>query len=306
MAARADVTAREVLADLARSGAAAIVPGDRDLARGLAAYRALVEAAKVPVLAANLIDAASGAAPFPGHRVVQAGPVKVGLVGLVGEGQLAKVEGVRVDPLLPAAKREIEAVRKAGADLVILVTHADSSSLKKALAELPHVHVAIAGADRQLTARPARVGEAVLMGGGDRGRTVGHLRLHLDGPPWKLADAGAADAVQAELKALDQRIGYFRKLLDGQGAGADKRRELGQRRLPELEAERKAKQEALAKAAAAPVAGNRFRLVVAEMGADIQDHAETGRHIATYKQALAAAGGGGPATAASTGPDAPK
>ena len=290
MKAGKDLAAREVLADLARWGVAALVPGDRDLGQGLAHYQRLVAEAKVPVLAANLVDAASGVAPFPAQRVVTAGSVRVGIVGVVGDKALKSVKDVRVGPIVPAAKKAIEAAKQDGAELIVLLSHASSHTLKKALAELTGVHLAIAGQDRSLSNRPVRVGETFVVGGGDRGRRVGHVELLLDKPPWKLADAGEPDVLQSEVSKLEKRIAYFRRQLDGKGAAWDKRRQLAERRLPDLETKLKTAQEALARAKATPVSGNRLRVLAPEMNEAVVDHAETKKRVATCTAQMAATG----------------
>ncbi len=65
--------------ELGREKVSALVPGEKDLAFGLGRYIGRMKAAELPVLASNLLDAKTGKAPFPGHRIEQIDRLKVGL-----------------------------------------------------------------------------------------------------------------------------------------------------------------------------------------------------------------------------------
>jgi 2',3'-cyclic-nucleotide 2'-phosphodiesterase (5'-nucleotidase family) len=103
-------------------------PGDL---RG--ALKARAAQARHSFLAANLIDAATGRpVEWPNVRpsiVVEAVGVKVGIVGVITIDALrstiaANVQGLRVAPLVPAITAEASKLRAAGADIVIVASHA--------------------------------------------------------------------------------------------------------------------------------------------------------------------------------------
>jgi 2',3'-cyclic-nucleotide 2'-phosphodiesterase (5'-nucleotidase family) len=110
------------------SPAARQLPGDL---RG--ALKARAAQARHPFLAANLIDAATGR-PVEWSNVrpsmlVDAAGIKVGIVGVMTTDALrltlaANVQGLRVAPLAPAIVGEASKLRAAGADLVIVASHA--------------------------------------------------------------------------------------------------------------------------------------------------------------------------------------
>ena len=103
-------------------------PGDL---RG--ALQARAAQARYPFLAANLIDAATGrAVDWPNVRpsaLVDAAGVKVGMVGVMTIDALrstvaANVQGLRIAPLQPTIAAEASKLRAAGAEVVIVVSHA--------------------------------------------------------------------------------------------------------------------------------------------------------------------------------------
>jgi 5'-nucleotidase len=110
------------------SPAARQLPGDP---RG--ALKARAAQARHPFLAANLIDQATGRpVEWPNVRpsvVVDAAGIKVGIVGVMTIDALqltlaANVQGLRIAPLGPAIAAEASKLRAAGAELVIVASHA--------------------------------------------------------------------------------------------------------------------------------------------------------------------------------------
>ncbi len=107
------------------------VAGPGDDARGALRQRAVE--AKFPLLAANLVDE-EGRQP-PGWDNLHASVmttvagIDVGIVGIMTEKALSatlasQVRGLEVTPLAAAVTREAQALRRAGADLVIVSAHA--------------------------------------------------------------------------------------------------------------------------------------------------------------------------------------
>ena len=104
------------------------LPGDL---RG--ALKARAAQARYPFLAANLIDEATGRpVEWPNVRpsvLVEAAGVRVGVVGVMTIDALrstlaANVQGLRIAPLGPTIAAEASKLRAAGADVVIVASHA--------------------------------------------------------------------------------------------------------------------------------------------------------------------------------------
>ena len=120
--------------DFGPEGEAAIPEADSDDPRGVIKQRA--REANFPLLAANVIDAATGAPVswdnvMPSTMVNIAG-VDIGIVGVTTEETLtatisANTAGIQIKPLGESIHREATRLRANGADLVIVAAHAGSS-----------------------------------------------------------------------------------------------------------------------------------------------------------------------------------
>ena len=119
--------------DFGPRGPRAIPAKPGDMPRG--ALRQRAREANFPLLAANLIDSATGN-PVNWENVrpsimVEAAGVRIGVVGVMTEEALqttiaANVHGLQVAPLVPTIVREATALREQGADLVVVSAHAGS------------------------------------------------------------------------------------------------------------------------------------------------------------------------------------
>ncbi len=286
----ADVAADALLGELRRTGAAALAPGERDLAAGLGAYVERVSKAKLPVLAANLVDADTGKAPFPATRLVTIGGLKVGLAGVVEAAPFERVAGVRVDPPpARAAAAAHKALAAEGAQIFVLLFHGSSRQLDTTLGTAKGWTVIVTGHDRQSLRRPERHGGALVVSGGDRGRSVGHLTLTLEGPgPWgPLRDAGEVKALEEELGRMTDRRAYYERMAKREGLKRQSKTFYEQRiaKLDEEAGEAKAKLEALKKA---PVAGSRYALAMVPMDAKVADDPAAAKALAPAIKAQAA------------------
>ncbi|HVY40431.1 MAG TPA: multiheme c-type cytochrome [Polyangia bacterium] len=129
-----DGAAREARARLAlrayrRMGVDAITVGERDLALGAAKWRALCEEAKVPIVAANIVGP-DGQPVFPASRLVRAGEIAVGLLGLLEpppQGWAAP-PGVAVTDAVVAARAAVQSLRGQGARVIVGLFHVAGGS----------------------------------------------------------------------------------------------------------------------------------------------------------------------------------
>lgn len=117
--------------DFGPAGPAATPAAAGDDPRGALKQRAAE--AQFPLLAANLIDTATGE-PVDWQNVVPSvvvdvGGVRVGIVGVMSANALqatiaANVRGLRIAPLAASISSEAQKLRLAGSDLVVVVAHA--------------------------------------------------------------------------------------------------------------------------------------------------------------------------------------
>jgi len=112
-----------------RIGYRAMAVGNHEFNFGLDLLRAAESQAEFPFLSANTIDEHTGKPAFPPYLVIEAGPVRVGILGLItpnvpGWEQPANYRGLRFEPMDESARRWVPVLRDQEAcDLVVVLAH---------------------------------------------------------------------------------------------------------------------------------------------------------------------------------------
>lgn len=112
-----------------RIGYQAMAVGNHEFNFGLDLLRGAENQADFPFLSANTIDERTGKPAFPPYLVIEAGPVRVGILGLItpnipGWEQPAHYRGLRFEPMDEAARRWVPVLRgKERCDLVVVLAH---------------------------------------------------------------------------------------------------------------------------------------------------------------------------------------
>jgi len=191
--------AKLMLDAYALAGIDAMALSASDWQLGSETVREWIELLELPVLAANLT--CDGAAPYPGGTVVNAGGRRVGIVG-VTEGP---VDGCEVSPPAPAIAA---AVADLGAvDVVLgLLPYTDLKGWVAVGAGPVPIDIAIDARGRLPVAGADMRADAMVVGAGLRGKTLGVLRLSFgeEGADWYAA--GAAESLAMEVARAEQRV----------------------------------------------------------------------------------------------------
>jgi 2',3'-cyclic-nucleotide 2'-phosphodiesterase (5'-nucleotidase family) len=174
---------------------------------------------QVFLVSANLTRA-DGTRPFEAHRLVEVGGARVGITGLWLPG-FAPPDGlVAADPVA-TARAEAEALRKAGADLVVVLAHGTRVEALK-VAAVEGVDLVIPAHEKR--AWPAERPEADrgwVMSAGFEGRSVLHLDLQL-GHPGPIVDGSAAGRARRELPALQAQLAKVEERIAGSKSAEEK------------------------------------------------------------------------------------
>ncbi|MBI1981174.1 MAG: bifunctional metallophosphatase/5'-nucleotidase [Methylocystis sp.] len=137
---------------LDRIGLDVFTPGNHEFDFGEAIFRQRMGEAQFPLLAANLRDAFDHPLPgFADRKIIEVEGVKVGLFGLTDD-EAARRSNPGTLKLLPAietAKCEAKALRDAGADLVVVVTHSEWQDDLR-LMKLGSIDIVLSGHDHNL------------------------------------------------------------------------------------------------------------------------------------------------------------
>ncbi|MGD9542768.1 MAG: bifunctional UDP-sugar hydrolase/5'-nucleotidase [Methylocystis sp.] len=223
---------------LNRLGLDVFTPGNHEFDFGEAIFRQRMGETHFALLAANLRDASGRALPgFADSKIIDVDGVKIGLFGLTDD-EAARRSSPGTLKLLPAietAKREAQALRDAGADLVVVVTHSEWQDDLR-LAKLGPIDIVLSGHDHNLLVAydgRAAIGETQADGVNLVAIDV-EMRVSDDGvkrwtPRFRIVDTAdvAPDAAiaaqvaqwQAEIdKALDVEIGVAKTPLDSRKA----------------------------------------------------------------------------------------
>ena len=217
----ADLARAELLLEAAGAlGTAALGVGDRDLANGVEWLRERAKQAKVPLVNANL-TMTDGTRPFEAHRVIPAGAAKVGVTGIWLSHVLPPPAGfVAADPV-ETTRAEVAALRKAGADVVVVLAHGTPAGAN-AVAAVEGVdlvvpsHLGTGGAPQQPPG-----GGGFVMASGHEGRSVLQVDLSL-GAAGPLVDGSAADRARREIGAMTAAIDTAQRLLEGAKSAEEK------------------------------------------------------------------------------------
>jgi 5'-nucleotidase len=122
-------------------------PGNHEFNYSLAQLRKLINLFKFPIICANAVDSKTGAPLTEEYRIIQAGPVKAGVFGLItsaASGYPAAREGIRVTGELAAARRMTRTL--AGqADIVILLSHCGEETDIEIAEKVPGIAAIVGG-----------------------------------------------------------------------------------------------------------------------------------------------------------------
>jgi len=223
---------------LNRLGIDVFTPGNHEFDFGEAIFRQRMGEAKFTLLAANLRDASGRALPgFADSKIIDVEGVKVGIFGLTDDeaARRSSPGTLKLMPSIETARREAQALRDAGADLVVVVTHSEWQDDLR-LAKLGPIDIVLSGHDHNLLVAydgRAVVGETQADGVNLVAIDV-EMRIADDGvkrwtPRFRVIDtadvapeptisASVAQYQAAVDKALDVDIGVTRTPLDSRKA----------------------------------------------------------------------------------------
>ncbi len=201
--------AKLILETMGKQGYAAMAVGERDLALGLETLKKHAEAAKLPLVASNVVDA-KGKHPFLERRIVTVDKIKVGVFAITNGNEFERA-GLKL--LMPGevAQKQADALRKEGAQFVIALLHLDYTTALNLSNGLKGVDFAIQSHDSRVSGTQL-VGTTLLVAGGERGRQVGKAKFSLLGklPYFDMSDAGNAREqigyVENNIRNVEERM----------------------------------------------------------------------------------------------------
>jgi 2',3'-cyclic-nucleotide 2'-phosphodiesterase (5'-nucleotidase family) len=211
-------------------GLRAATPGKLDLGQPLALLKPLVEKSKFPWLIDNL-EPSNGPLGTVPSRVIDAGGIKVGIMGLVAPDPALKLaDDARLqEDLRGVAERTAKALRAQGARLVVALVAADRRTARSLSGRGVDV-VVMGGVDLEMPLPPTVHDGTIALHAGHQGQRLVQLDLELDGAgqphdegDWSRREAqrdlrAKADDLRAKIKAWESAKGTSAKDLETQRA----------------------------------------------------------------------------------------
>ncbi len=112
------------------AGYDAMVPGNNDFSFGKKNIEFLAQKAHFPVVAANLLDTATNAAPAPikPYTILEKDSLRIGVFGIISKSaeqadDTSNVAGLEFTPEISAAKKVVAALQKQNVDLIVALTY---------------------------------------------------------------------------------------------------------------------------------------------------------------------------------------
>lgn len=163
-------------------GTDAVGVGDADLRYGLSFLRQNARAKGLPLVCANLMDAASGKLLFDPYVIKQVGTVKVGVFGLITDKGLygPSSDSVKVEDPAVAAERAVKELRDKGATVVVLLAELGKVESEDLVVTVPGIDAVIVGRNVPILAKGRMIGSTVACYGGEQGQNIGRTLLTLD------------------------------------------------------------------------------------------------------------------------------
>lgn len=188
-------------------GLDAFTPGNGEFYDGWENLSARARQAKFPFLMANVSGEITGQTFGKPYVILQAGPVKVAVVGLCFvRTPLPSAWGLKVEDPIAVARKIVPDLRKQ-ADVVVAMTHLGLEQDRKLAAEVSGIDVIIGGhthsvLEHGLEQRGPDKKTVLICQAGDQLRYLGCVRLQLE----RVKGGFRVTDRRAELLALDQKV----------------------------------------------------------------------------------------------------
>lgn len=284
-----DWKAGAIASSLAKVGFAGWAPGLNDWALGSERLGALAKETGGALLAANLTGKDAGA---KGHRVVEVGGVKIGLLGASEPSRMGQgPEGVTVERAAPKLLAAAEAAKGEGARVLVALVAMPRGEALRVAESIPELDVLVVGKPfdqgeaNDKPATPVLLGNTLVVETANHLQTVGVLDLYVRGPATAgdlVLQDGASIAKTEERKFLDGRIDDLRRKINAaqvnKVSGADL--DAAKSELAKLEEDRKRLENP-----AAPTAGSFFKFTMRDVGESLgADPGVHGDMLGFYKR----------------------
>jgi 2',3'-cyclic-nucleotide 2'-phosphodiesterase (5'-nucleotidase family) len=215
------IRARALVRAHDRMGLEVLVPGEKDFALGLPAFRDLLDKTKVKVLAANLrVD---GKPVFPGSAIFEkktatGKTVRIGVIGIVGD-TVAYPSPLVTEPGLAAFERE-KAALAGKTDLLVVVSHSGMEADLELAKKTKGISLIVGAHTQSFTQDPVVENGVPIVQASYRGQHVGVVPLETVAKPETFSLVELDDAYE---KGADPNMAKIVSALKKDIAAAEKK-----------------------------------------------------------------------------------
>jgi hypothetical protein len=169
---------------LATMGYAAVNVAPHELATGLDNLRRLSRRWRLPLLSANIVQAADGRPAFRTWLVRAVAGQRLCFFGLTTDappsfGRLFLDQGLAIRPPVAAAREAVQALARERCDLVVALTHLRRTELEALGREVAGIHLLLGSSDAELSTDLERMGSSLHADAFAKGKHVAVLALDL-------------------------------------------------------------------------------------------------------------------------------
>jgi hypothetical protein len=183
-------------------GAVALNVAESDLSAGIDLLKDLQREGAVPLVSANVRPSAESGPAIARSFVRSVGGIRVGITGVATPEKVAGIGGVTAIEYAPALRAEIAAMRKGGAELILVLAHTGEVGARELAKAVPEIDVIVRAPGTPIEREPQgpeRVNGVIVVEAGSQGQHVGRLTLSF-GPTPPERPVALDDAGQREIK----------------------------------------------------------------------------------------------------------
>ncbi len=209
----------EILARMYRKlGVAAINLGASDIGAGTEVLRALQREGAVPLVSANVRPVKDKGPMIAQSLLRKIGGMTIGITGVASAKNFSKVPHLQTSAWTETLEKELVALEKQGAELLIVLADLDAVESEKLARKHPKIDFVLRSPGTEITRKPAgpkRVGKVVIIESGSQGQYVGRLSLALGArPPTYLQFDDGGYAAERKRELLRRKVSSLKREID--------------------------------------------------------------------------------------------
>jgi hypothetical protein len=269
-------------------GAVALNLAESDLTGGIDLLKELQRDGAVPFVSSNVRPIGDSGPAVARSVIRNIGGIRVGITGIATPESIAGIGGITTIEYAPALRAEVAAMRKGGAEAVIVLAHAGEIGARELAKAVPEMDVIVRAPGTPIEREPQgaeKVGDVIIVEAGSQGQHIGRLTLSF-GPlrperPVTLDDGGERELKDRRL--VDRKIRAYRMEVEAWGVDPAKAEAVKakQAQIESLEARLKAP---IGKTE--PPVGPHVRFDLIRLGDDVPANVEMSRLLAAYYSQL--------------------